>query len=105
MKLSKEMRECMLQYVEQLKIEHQALTTDPFSSKARIAIRQEIEHAKCMLEDDRMQETWDGLAAVFNLSEERPDRHKQELERLQRESDAEPTSFKQRMSMADLNLD
>ena len=105
MKISKEMRECMLQYIEQLKVEYDELSTDPFSNKARIAIRNEIESTKCILEEDRMIQTWDNLAAVFNLSDERPDRHKEELEALQRISDSEPSSFKQRMSAAEFSLD
>ena len=65
---------------------------EPFSNKVRIAIRQEIERTKFILEEDRMGQTWDNLAAVINLTDERLDRHKEELAALQRMSDSEPSA-------------
>lgn len=105
MKSDKQLRECMKEYINQLLVEYDQLSTDPFAHKARLAIRQEIESTKCILQDDKMQETWDQLAEVFNLTEQRPDQHKEELEKLQRESDKEPTRFKQRLKNSEAIFD
>ena len=82
------MRECMLQYIEQLKVEYDQLSFDPSLNKARIAIRNEIKSTRCILVEDRMVQTWDSLSAVYNLSDDRSDRHQDELEELHRMSDS-----------------
>ena len=51
------MRECMLQYIEQLKGEYDQLSVDPSLNKARIAIRNEIKSTRCILVEDRMVQT------------------------------------------------
>ena len=52
------MRECMLQYIEQLKGEYDQLCVDPSLNKARIAIRNEIKSTRYILVEDRMVQTW-----------------------------------------------
>ena len=102
MKLDQQLRECMGAYIEQLKVEYDNLSTDPFSNKARIAIRQEIEAIKCMMEEARMTDAWNQIASALNIEEERPDRHKEELDRLNRKEESAVTAFKGRMNQDSL---
>ena len=88
----------MLEYIQELQKKYKDLESEPFSSQARIAIRQEIEQAKMMLESDKFDDIWENLSAVFNVSPEKPNWH--EEERPEVEFD-DTHSFKQRMAAKD----
>jgi hypothetical protein len=104
MKLDDKTRACMREYIAELQKKYTDLESEPFSAKARIAIRQEIEQAKVMLESDRMESTWSSLSAVFNLpSSEKPDWENEYGQHSDFEE--EPSGFKSRMAAQDSSFD
>ena len=71
----------MLQeYIGELMRQYDELAADPFGNKARLSIRREIESAKCMIQDNEMTNSWQGLNRVFGIEEsQRPGLRVQEV--------------------------
>lgn len=54
-------------YMDYLIKKYDALANEPFSTKARLAVRNEIEMMKVILEQEEMDETWKNLDNVFGM--------------------------------------
>lgn len=55
-------------YLDYLIKKYDALDGEPFSTKARMAVRNEIESMKVVLEQEQMDETWRNLDSVFGMT-------------------------------------
>jgi len=65
--------ELIRQYLDSLHKKYTALKDDPFSSKARLALRREIEGMRALLQEREMDSMWSNLNDVFGVSHPRPD--------------------------------
>jgi hypothetical protein len=59
-------------YIKELEKRFENLKQDPFSGKARIAVRKEIENMKAFLHESEMENSWDSLSETFGLEVEKP---------------------------------
>ena len=65
--------ELIRQYLDSLMKKYSLLADDPFSGKARLALRREIEGMRALLQEREMDSMWSNLNDVFGLSHPRPD--------------------------------
>jgi len=66
-------KEMLTQYLEALTERYQKIEEEPYSFRAKLLIRKEIEGVRGMIEDMRMEEVWENLDKVFNTGMQRPD--------------------------------
>tara|TARA_R110002012_G_scaffold147361_1_gene305857 strand:- start:1207 stop:1503 length:297 start_codon:yes stop_codon:yes gene_type:complete len=59
-------------YLAELQDKYKSLSSNSFSLKARIRVKQEIEMIRALISDYEMGSTWEKLSAVFNSEEPRP---------------------------------
>ena len=65
--------EMLQSYLDQLTQRYQDLEKEENNFNARLRVRKEIEGVKGLLEDMRMESTWEQLGKVFNTNTTRPD--------------------------------
>lgn len=63
-------KEVVQTYIDILKKKYQELESDPFSLKARMSIRSEIEEMTAVLSEEEMKDTWKSLDNVFGIKPE-----------------------------------
>lgn len=61
------------EYLTHLKQRFKELEKEPFSTKARIKLNQEIENITSLVEEEQMEKTWNNLNVVFNTEATKPD--------------------------------
>jgi hypothetical protein len=62
----------LLTYVDELQKRYDLLADEPFSNKARLALRKELEHTKMIIQDIEMDKCWEALNQLFSCEEPRP---------------------------------
>lgn len=90
-------RELIETYLETLKDKYESLAGEPFNTKARIAVRREIEDVMAVLEESQMDSVWENLEKTFGM--ESMPRPKSRLTKL-----AHMSSFRNRMTDQDTDL-
>lgn len=60
------------EYLNHLKERYTQLEKEPFSTKARIKLNQEIENITSLVEEENMVKAWDNLNTLFSTSEHKP---------------------------------
>ena len=68
------------EYLTHLKSRYKQLEEEPFSTKARIKLNQEIENITMLLEEKQMEKAWENLNTIFNSSSSKPDFRKETSE-------------------------
>lgn len=66
-------RELLQEYLKMLVEKYDTLQLDPFSNKARLAVRREIEDIKAVLAEKEMEKCWANLDAVFGMGNVKPE--------------------------------
>lgn len=90
-------RELIESYLETLKQKYEDLAGEPFNTKARIAVRKEIEDVMAVLEENLMDSVWASLEKTFGM--ESTSRPKSRLTK-----NAHMSSFRSRMTDDEIDL-